>query len=179
MFRPFPADELGRVLQGQEGVAVLERLDQPLAVDSAGDAGDRARRSPSAWRTAATPGRAIPELAAYRQRRRRPGALLGLLRHGQPRSAARGHDRCGREHAPRRRPQSGCSTSRSTSCRTSRSRPNSEIYQQTIEEAYPHVRELASPRLRESEPDAGRAASRCAFTPSAAGERSRPARTWR
>ncbi|MBI1352879.1 MAG: pyruvate ferredoxin oxidoreductase [Acidobacteria bacterium] len=33
MFRPFPADLLGRVLQGKTGVAVLERLDQPLAVD--------------------------------------------------------------------------------------------------------------------------------------------------
>ncbi|WP_428264655.1 2-oxoacid:acceptor oxidoreductase family protein [Haliangium sp.] len=33
MFRPFPADALSRVLQGKKGVAVLERLDQPLAVD--------------------------------------------------------------------------------------------------------------------------------------------------
>ena len=33
MFRPFPADLIGRVLKGKKGVAVLERLDQPLAVD--------------------------------------------------------------------------------------------------------------------------------------------------
>ena len=33
MFRPFPADLLSRVLKGRKGVAVLERLDQPLAVD--------------------------------------------------------------------------------------------------------------------------------------------------
>ncbi len=33
MFRPFPADLLSRVLQGKQGVAVLERLDQPLAID--------------------------------------------------------------------------------------------------------------------------------------------------
>ena len=33
MFRPFPADLLSRVLKGKQGVAVLERLDQPLAVD--------------------------------------------------------------------------------------------------------------------------------------------------
>jgi len=33
MFRPFPADQLGRILKGRKGVAVLERLDQPLAVD--------------------------------------------------------------------------------------------------------------------------------------------------
>ena len=33
MFRPFPADLLGRAFKGKKGVAVLERLDQPLAVD--------------------------------------------------------------------------------------------------------------------------------------------------
>ena len=33
MFRPFPADLLSRVLKGKKGVAILERLDQPLAVD--------------------------------------------------------------------------------------------------------------------------------------------------
>jgi len=33
MFRPFPSDLLGRLLQGKTGVVVLERVDQPLAVD--------------------------------------------------------------------------------------------------------------------------------------------------
>lgn len=33
MFRPFPADLLTAVLKGKKGVVVLERLDQPLAVD--------------------------------------------------------------------------------------------------------------------------------------------------
>jgi len=33
MFRPFPCAELSRVLKGRKGVAVLERLDQPLAAD--------------------------------------------------------------------------------------------------------------------------------------------------
>ena len=33
MFRPFPGDLLGKVLQGRKGVAVLERTDQPLAED--------------------------------------------------------------------------------------------------------------------------------------------------
>ncbi|NNL67413.1 MAG: 4Fe-4S binding protein, partial [Myxococcales bacterium] len=33
MFRPFPADLLAPLLQGRKGVAVLERLDQPLASD--------------------------------------------------------------------------------------------------------------------------------------------------
>lgn len=33
MFRPFPGDQLGHLLKGKKGVAVLERLDQPLAAD--------------------------------------------------------------------------------------------------------------------------------------------------
>ena len=33
MFRPFPGDLLGRLLQGRKGVTVLERTDQPLAED--------------------------------------------------------------------------------------------------------------------------------------------------
>ncbi|MCW9078402.1 MAG: 2-oxoacid:acceptor oxidoreductase family protein, partial [Gammaproteobacteria bacterium] len=33
MFRPFPGDLIGKVLEGRKGVAVLERTDQPLAED--------------------------------------------------------------------------------------------------------------------------------------------------
>jgi len=33
MYRPFPGDLLGAILQGRKGVAVLERVDQPLAED--------------------------------------------------------------------------------------------------------------------------------------------------
>ena len=33
MFRPFPEAALSKVLKGRKGVAILERLDQPLAVD--------------------------------------------------------------------------------------------------------------------------------------------------
>ncbi len=33
MFRPFPADLIGKVLKGKKGVTILERLDQPLAAD--------------------------------------------------------------------------------------------------------------------------------------------------
>nr|WP_297789589.1 2-oxoacid:acceptor oxidoreductase family protein [uncultured Allomuricauda sp.] len=34
MFRPFPSDMLGEILKGKKAVTILERLDQPLAVDS-------------------------------------------------------------------------------------------------------------------------------------------------
>ena len=33
MFRPFPSDLVAKILKGKKGVCILERLDQPLAVD--------------------------------------------------------------------------------------------------------------------------------------------------
>ncbi len=33
MFRPFPSDLIGEIIKGKKGVTILERLDQPLAVD--------------------------------------------------------------------------------------------------------------------------------------------------
>ncbi|MFQ5583701.1 MAG: 2-oxoacid:acceptor oxidoreductase family protein, partial [Calditrichia bacterium] len=33
MFRPFPGDLVSRIIKGKKGIAVLERLDQPLAID--------------------------------------------------------------------------------------------------------------------------------------------------
>lgn len=33
MFRPFPADQISKLLKGKKGVVILERLDQPLAED--------------------------------------------------------------------------------------------------------------------------------------------------
>ncbi|MCB9246570.1 MAG: 2-oxoacid:acceptor oxidoreductase family protein [Flavobacteriales bacterium] len=33
MFRPFPADLIGKILKGKKAVTILERLDQPMAVD--------------------------------------------------------------------------------------------------------------------------------------------------
>ncbi|KAA3618980.1 MAG: pyruvate ferredoxin oxidoreductase [Calditrichaeota bacterium] len=33
MFRPFPSDQISSIIKGKKGIAVLERLDQPLAVD--------------------------------------------------------------------------------------------------------------------------------------------------
>ena len=82
--------------------------------------------------------------------RRRAGALLRLVRHGQPRPAARG------PHRPRSR----------TCCRTASSKklfylsidflrdkpitPKQEAYQETIAEAYPHVTRARRSTAREN-----------------------------
>ena len=87
----------------------------------------------------------FPELArATRIGRRRAGALLRLLRPGQPRPAARRPDRRGREHAAGRRASEEVLLPLDRlPAQRSRSRRSRRIYQQTIEESYPHVRELA------------------------------------
>ncbi|MBI2889414.1 MAG: 2-oxoacid:acceptor oxidoreductase family protein [Nitrospirae bacterium] len=67
MFRPFPADLITYLLKGKRGVAVLERVDQPLAVDP-----PMMREVRSAILKALENGRATkdrrphPSLAAYR-----------------------------------------------------------------------------------------------------------------
>ena len=54
MFRPFPGDLLGEILKGRKGVAVLERVDQPLADDLPLMREVRATLA-AAWRTVAPP----------------------------------------------------------------------------------------------------------------------------
>ena len=105
---------------------VLERTDQPLAVDPpllreiraamAQGGRERARRRAAPCRTPASPalrGRAGARL------------LLGLLRPRQPRPPARRHRRRGGQHAPRRRAIAGSSTSASTSSARARACPSS------------------------------------------------------
>ena len=105
MFRPFPDELIGRIIKGRKGVTVLERLDQPLAVDL-----------PLMREIRATIGKCVengqdPDQPSYPGSRVLPQAVrcaavvLGFVRHGQPRPAARGHRRHRGEHAARRQAQ--------------------------------------------------------------------------
>ena len=96
MFRPFPADLLGRALKGKKGVAVLERLDQPLAVDLPLMREIRATisRCLENGRDAKKP--PFPELTAYQARC--TGVVLRLVRDGQSRLTARRNHRSCRKH---------------------------------------------------------------------------------
>ena len=90
MFRPFPGDLLSRVLKGRKGVAVLERLDQPLAADLPLMREIRATLGKCHGERPATGTRApYPQLRDLQQPGRCPAAVLRLVRPGQPRPAAR------------------------------------------------------------------------------------------
>ena len=142
MFRPFPADLLGELLRGRKGVAVLERTDQPLAVDLPLMCEIRATVS-KCLENGRDPKRPpYPELATYRQladapplysgcfglgsRDLQPEGIVGAVENMLPMGARKKlfylsidflHDKA--------------------------VTPKQEMYQQTIEEGYPRVRELA------------------------------------
>jgi pyruvate-ferredoxin/flavodoxin oxidoreductase len=86
MFRPFPGDLLSQVLKGRKGVAVLERTDQPLASDL-----------PLMREIRATLSKSLEN--GRQENQGYAGIVFRVLRHGQPRPAARGRGRRDREHA--------------------------------------------------------------------------------
>ncbi|HET9012365.1 MAG TPA: 2-oxoacid:acceptor oxidoreductase family protein, partial [Gemmatimonadaceae bacterium] len=73
MFRPFPADLVTRLLAGKRGVVVLERTDQPLAVDA-----PLLRELRAAMAQAVENGRARDEAEPGRKRRTRDAAPAAL-----------------------------------------------------------------------------------------------------
>jgi pyruvate-ferredoxin/flavodoxin oxidoreductase len=60
MFRPFPADAISRLLAGKKGVVVMERTDQPLAVDPPLLREIRAAMSKAVENGRVTPGLPLP-----------------------------------------------------------------------------------------------------------------------
>lgn len=84
VFRPFPADLLGPILRGKKGVAVLERLDQPLAVDLPLMREIRAAISKCLenGRTAAKAPLPYPELDSYRKPEEAPVLYSGSFGMG-------------------------------------------------------------------------------------------------
>ena len=156
MFRPFPGDLLGAILKGRKGVAVLERVDQPLAADLPLVREIPRDASAAAWKTARfANGHASLSRSRHLQQARRPAAVvLRLVRSGQPRSAAGRNYRRDREHAAERARRRNSSISRSISCTTSRSRPKQEIHQIQVADAYREREGTRGARQRESQPDA-------------------------
>ncbi len=82
MFRPFPGDLLSRVLKGRKGVAVLERIDQPLAADLPLMREIRATLN-KCLENGRTPKQApYPELETYRDTRDLPALYSGSFGMG-------------------------------------------------------------------------------------------------
>jgi pyruvate-ferredoxin/flavodoxin oxidoreductase len=142
MFRPFPADLLGRVLKGKAGVAVLERLDQPLAVDPPlmreiratvskclDNGRERSRPMHSGLDTYANVTEA-PRLYSgsfgLGSRDLQPEGLIGAIENMLPDG-----------------PRKATYYLSIDFLRTPPVTPKQDAYQQTIEASYPHVRELS------------------------------------
>jgi pyruvate-ferredoxin/flavodoxin oxidoreductase len=141
MFRPFPADLIGRIVRGRKGVTVLERLDQPLAVDL-----------PLMREIRATIARCLengkhdepiyPGLDSYRELSDAPALYSGSFGMGsrdlQPEGIVGAVENM-LPDGPRKR----MFYLSIDFLRDEPVTPKQEMYQQTIEEAYPHVRELS------------------------------------
>ncbi|MGH0030180.1 MAG: 2-oxoacid:acceptor oxidoreductase family protein [Myxococcota bacterium] len=142
MFRPFPGDLVGQVLRGRKGVAVLERLDQPLAADL-----------PLVREIRATLGKCLengrdrkhprhPELPAYARVEDAPPLYSGSFGMGsrdlQPEGIVAAVENM-LEDGPRK-PFFYLSID---FLRDEPVTPKQALHQETIEESYPGVRELA------------------------------------
>lgn len=158
MFRPFPAGLIARMLAGKKGVTVLERLDQPLAVDppllreiraAMGQAVEngRAAKGPGHRRFSLSSGdqapRPFPELPAlapddvpdfwaagfgFGSRDLQGGDLVAAVEHMQNGSRHRRHYYIGVDFI-----------------RKNTRLPKLQVWQDQLEEAYPDIGERALP----------------------------------
>jgi pyruvate-ferredoxin/flavodoxin oxidoreductase len=141
MFRPFPAAALAPLLQGMKGVTVLERLDQPLAVDLPLMREIRATVSRCLENGREPRSPAHPELPTWTTLMDAPALYSGSFGMGsrdlQPEGIVGAVENM--------LPDGGRKKLFYLSIdflRDEAATPKQEIYQQTIADAYPHVKEL-------------------------------------
>jgi pyruvate-ferredoxin/flavodoxin oxidoreductase len=145
MFRPFPADLVAQLLKGRKGVTVLERVDQPLAVDA-----PLLREIRAAMSKTLENGRAKGELLPYPELpactvEDLPDFYSGCFGLGsrdlQPGHIVAAVDNMAAESGPRRRHfYLGIDFIRSET-----ELPKLQIWQQQLLESYPHLTKLALP----------------------------------
>ncbi|MFA9470014.1 MAG: 2-oxoacid:acceptor oxidoreductase family protein [Deltaproteobacteria bacterium] len=142
MFRPFPADLIGKIIQGKKGVTVLERLDQPLAVDLPLMREIRATVSKCLENGKDARNPVYPELAAYKSLNDAPSLYSGSFGMGsrdlQPEGIVGAVENM-LENGPRKK----LFYLSIDFLRDEAITPKQEMYQQTIQEAYPDVKALA------------------------------------
>ncbi len=141
MFRPFPSDLIGHILKGKKGVVVLERLDQPLAVDPPLMREIRATITKCVENGAHKKITPYPELASYRpsdlpplysgsfgmgSRDLQPEGIIGAIENMLPDGAHKKLFYLSIDFI-----------------RDEALTPKQQNYQETIQDAYPHVKELA------------------------------------
>ena len=142
MFRPFPGDLLSKVLRGKKGVAVLERVDQPLAADLPLIREIRATLSKSLENGRGGNGAAYPDLATYKSIKEMPALYSGSFGLGSRDLQPEGVVAAVENMLPDGR-QKRLFYLSIAFVRNSMLTPQQEIYQQAVTEAYPHVADLA------------------------------------
>lgn len=142
MFRPFPSDLVAKVLKGKKGVTILERLDQPLAVDPPIAREVRATLTKCLENGAAPKGRfPYPELESYRgtdmpaiytgsfgmgSRDLQPEGIIGAIENMLPEGKQKKMFYLSIDFI-----------------RDVAHTPKQRAYQESLQEAYPHVKELS------------------------------------
>jgi pyruvate-ferredoxin/flavodoxin oxidoreductase len=141
MFRPFPGDRIGHIIQGKRGVTVLERLDQPLAADLPLMREIRATVSKCLENGKDPSNPAFPELAAYTSLDDAPPLYSGSYGMGsrdlQPEGIVGAVENMLEKGSRKKLFYLSIDFLRDQA-----TTPKQEMYQQTIEESYPHVKEL-------------------------------------
>ncbi len=141
MFRPFPSDLIGKVLKGKKAVTILERLDQPLAVDPPITREVRSVLNKCVENGAFKKNQAYPNLESYKlsdipaiysgsfglgSRDLQPEGLIGAIENMLPDGKNKKQYYLSIDFI-----------------RDIPHTPKQKNYQETIEEAYPHVKDLA------------------------------------
>ena len=141
MFRPFPSDLIGKLLKGKKGVAVLERTDQPLAVDLPLIREIRATVSKCIENGLDHKQKPYPKLDSYKNGDI-PALYSGSFGLGSRDLQAEGLIAAVENMLPEGKHKKlfylGIDFIRETSAT-----PKQELHQQQISDAYPQVRELA------------------------------------
>ncbi|MBT8064526.1 MAG: pyruvate ferredoxin oxidoreductase, partial [Gammaproteobacteria bacterium] len=142
MFRPFPGDLLSQVLKGKKGVAVLERLDQPLAADLPLMREIRATLNKSLENGRNPKAPAYPELAGYKSVSDMPALYSGSFGMGsrdlQPEGVVAAIENMLPDGKHKRLFYLSIDF-----VRKSMMTPKQETYNQEVLDAYPHVADLA------------------------------------
>lgn len=141
MFRPFPADLISKVLQGKKGVTVLERLDQPLAVDPPIMREIRATLSKCLENGASKHELPFADLASY-QPADMPTLYAGSFGLGSRDLQPEGIIGAVENMLPDGKHQRQFYLSIDF-IRDVPYTPKQRVYQETIQEAYPHVKSLS------------------------------------
>ena len=142
MFRPFPADLLGRVLKGKKAVTILERLDQPLAIDLPVMRETRAAISRCLENGRDADDRPFPELETFASASDAPALFSGSFGMGSRDLQPEGIIGAIENMLPTG-PRKKFFYLSIDFLRDKAINPKQQIYQETIGDAYPQVKELA------------------------------------